>query len=156
MGAKRSLHVFRPRIAGLTPLKTGLTPLVARPVTQLSGADLKGPHIYHISVCDRSQKHKVPTNGTYNWSPGLSLGATYTIFRAGAVPGAPGAPEGRKSPKNPGPDLSFYPPKGLPSKGLASTAAIQEGEPLQYLQTAATILQKLLPTERHGRDGKGR
>ncbi len=48
----------------------------------------------------RYPKHKVPTNGTYNWSPGLVFCATCTIFRAGAVPGAPGARRGPQGAEN--------------------------------------------------------
>jgi hypothetical protein len=42
----------------------------------------------------------VPPHGPYNWSPKRIVGATCTIFQAGAVPGAPGAPRGRKSTEN--------------------------------------------------------
>ncbi len=79
-------------------------------------AELEKPQIYlfiFLYLCGRSQKHKVPTNGTYNWFPGQIFGATCTIFQAGAVPGAPGARRGPPGPKigqNPEPDLSFYPP----------------------------------------------
>ena len=48
------------------------------------------------SLCGRFEKHKVPTNGPYNWSPELIFGATCTILWAGAVPGLPG-PRGAES-----------------------------------------------------------
>ena len=48
----------------------------------------------------RSQKHKVPENGTYNWPPGLIFGAISTIFTTGAVPKAPGARRGPRGPEN--------------------------------------------------------
>ncbi len=92
-------------------------------------ADLEGPQSYHVSFCGRSQKHKVPTNGTYNWSPGLILGATCTIFRAGAVPGAPGArrgPQGAEHrPRTRGRIYDFFLPKVCPRErsmkhGIAS------------------------------------
>ncbi len=42
----------------------------------------------------RPRTHKVPTNGAYKWSPVMNFGATFDMFRAGAVPGAPGARRG--------------------------------------------------------------
>ncbi len=42
----------------------------------------------------------MPTNGAYNWSPGLVFGATCAIFKAGAVPGAPGARRGAQGAEN--------------------------------------------------------
>jgi hypothetical protein len=51
--------------------------------------------IYILSFCGPSPKHKVPTNGTENWSPGLILCATCTIFRA--APGARRGPQGAKN-----------------------------------------------------------
>ena len=63
----------------------------------------------------RPQKHKVPTNGPYNWSPELILSVLSIVFRARAVPGAPGAcrwpRRAEHRPTNPGPDLSFTFPK---------------------------------------------
>ncbi len=52
------------------------------------------------SFCGRHQEHKVPTNGPSNWSPGLIVGATCIIFRAGAVPKAPGACRGPQGAEN--------------------------------------------------------
>ena len=42
----------------------------------------------------------MPTNGTCNWSPELIFGATCTTFRAGAVPGSPGARRGPQGAEN--------------------------------------------------------
>jgi hypothetical protein len=57
-------------------------------------ADLGRPHIYQIYFHHfaPSAKTQIPTNGPYNWSPRLILGATCTIFRAGTIPKAPGGP----------------------------------------------------------------
>ena len=63
----------------------------------------------------------MPTNGTHNWSPGLIFGAACTIFRAGAVPGAPGArrgPEGADNrPKTLGRTYHVILPKVCPDTG---------------------------------------
>ncbi len=56
--------------------------------------------ISHLYLCGRPQKHKVPTNGTWNWSPGLIVGAPCIIFRAGARPKAPGARRGPQGAEN--------------------------------------------------------
>ncbi len=110
-----------------------LAPATARPcaprITRViseanSCADLEGPQTYHLyvlSLCGRSQKHKVPTNWTYNWSPGLIFGATCTLFRAGAMPGAPGVrrgPQGAENrPKTRGRIYNFILPKVCPVVG---------------------------------------
>ncbi len=53
-----------------------------------------------LSICRRHQRHKVPTHGPYNLSPGLTFGATCAIFRAGARPKAPGAHRGPQGAQN--------------------------------------------------------
>ncbi len=55
-------------------------------------------YIFYLFAVD--PKNIVPTNGTYNWSPGLIFGETCTIFLAGAVPGAPGARRGPRGAEN--------------------------------------------------------
>jgi hypothetical protein len=86
--------------------------------------DLEGPQIYHLSLyifAVGPKNTKVPTNATYNWSPELIFDATCTIFRAGAVPGAPGArrgPQGaEKRPKTRGRIYHFILPKVCPVVG---------------------------------------
>jgi hypothetical protein len=84
-------------------MRAAAVSLQGLPDPSYSWADLEGPQICHLSFyifCGRSQKHKAPTNGTLNWSPGLIFGATCTIFRAGARPKAPGARRGPQKAEN--------------------------------------------------------
>lgn len=68
------------------------------PGTRMSGQTLRASNLSCIFAyfCGRSQKQKVRTNGTCNWSPGLIVDATCAIFGAAAVP-ADGTYAGRPS-----------------------------------------------------------
>ena len=88
-----------------------------------SRADLEGPQIYNlffISCHGRSQNHKMSTNETKTWSPGLTFDANCTIVRAGAVPGAPHGPavgpEGAKIGQKPGAIFSILSCPGKPAE----------------------------------------
>ncbi len=66
-------------------------------------ADLEGPQINHLSLDffgGRSLSTKCPRMRVKNWSAGLICAASCTIFRAGAVPGAPGARRGPQGAEN--------------------------------------------------------
>jgi hypothetical protein len=53
-----------------------------------------------LSFHGGSQKHKVPTNRLYDWSPDLICDIPCTMFRAGARPKAPGARRGPQGAEN--------------------------------------------------------
>ncbi len=84
-------------------------------------AGLEGPHIYNL--CSFLLLRPAPkTQSTHERAlevaPELIFGPTFTIFEPEPVPRLPGpdvGPQGPKVVQKLGPDLSLYPPQGLPT-----------------------------------------